>query len=59
MKNSEKQRIKSIVSSVNKAQNKLYKAQKQIEDALALIETAFLMRDKKLMKAVKKAKRKE
>ena len=59
MRGSEKQRIKSIIKAANRAEDKLYLAKKLIDDAVSLIETAFLLHDETLYNEVKKIKHKE
>ncbi len=50
----EAKRIKSILTALNKAEDKLHMSQSLIEDTLSLIETAFLMHDKELVDHVEK-----
>jgi len=59
MRGSEKQRIESIIKAANRAEDKLHLAKKLIDDAVSLIETAFLLHDETLYNEVKKIKRKE
>ena len=59
MKGNDKQRIKNIIKAANRAEGKLYLAKKLIDDAISLVETAFLLHDKGLYDEVTKAKRKE
>lgn len=49
-----KKRLKSILAAINEAQDKLHSAQDLITEATGLIETAFLMHDKKLLAEIKK-----
>jgi len=58
-KDSKKQRIKSILAALNKAEDKLHSAQELIEDSLSLIETAFLMHDNNLTKQIKELKKRK
>jgi len=50
----EAKRIKSILTALNKAEDKLHMSQSLIEDALSLIETAFLTHDKELVNRIEK-----
>ena len=58
MRASEKQRIRRVIKATDRAEDKLYLAKKLIDDAISLIEVAFVLHDKKLYDEVKTTKEK-